>query len=189
MIKSKKDYKYYLERDKIALGKSYKRPKLIHDEIWKFEIMLRKAEYYDNCRKDIIGKVYGAFLKLKYYKLRLKYNVYIPLNVFGPGLSIAHLATIVVNGNSKVGKNCRIQEGVTIGTTNSSDLAPKIGNNCFIGSGAKIIGNIIIGNDTAIGANAVVVKSCEKDGITLGGVPSKIISYNNSHRNLNKKVL
>lgn len=81
---------------------------------------------------------------------RLKYNTYIPLNVFGPGLSIAHFGSIIVNGNAKVGENCRIQDSVTIG------------------------------------ANAVVVKDFNKSGITIGGVPAKKISDNNSHSNLNK---
>lgn len=124
MIQSKKDYKYYLECDKIALGKKYKIPKLVGDEIWIFERLMRKAEFYKNCSKTIIGKLYSKYLQLKYYKKRIKLGFSIPLNVFGPGLSIAHYGTIVVNGNAKVGKNCRIQECTTIGATNGSKNAP-----------------------------------------------------------------
>ena len=46
VINSKNDYLKYLEQDKLALGKKYKFPKLVHDEIWRFEILLRKTEYY-----------------------------------------------------------------------------------------------------------------------------------------------
>ena len=112
------------------------------------------------------------------------HNFSIPLNVFGPGLSIAHYGTIVVNGNAVIGKNCRIQESVTIGATNGSSKAPKLGDNVFIGSGARIIGDINVADDIAIGANAVVVNSFNEKGITIAGVPAKKISDNNSHDNL-----
>lgn len=56
---------------------------------------------------------------------------------------------------------------------------PTIGNRCFIGAGAKIIGNIIIGDDVVIGANAVVTKDIPS-GSVVGGVPAKIISNNGS---------
>lgn len=186
MISSKNDYLKYLEQDKLALGKKYKSPKLVHDEIWRFEILLRKTEFYVNCKKTFVGKIFGKVLQFLYYKKRLKYNTYIPLNVFGPGLSIAHFGSIIVNGNAKVGENCRIQDSVTIGATNGESDAPVIGNNVFIGSGARIIGKVNIASDIAIGANAVVVKDFKKSGITIGGVPAKKISDNNSHSNLNK---
>ena len=188
MITSKKDYKYFLEQDRIALGKKYKRPKILHDEIWKFERLLRKAEYYVNSRKDLFGKIYGLYIQYKYYKARLKYNTYIPLNVFDSGLSIAHFGSIVVNGNAKIGRNCRIQENTTIGTTNGIDKAPILGDNIFIGSGARIIGDIKIENNIAIGANAVVNKSFLENGITIAGVPAKKISSNSSKSNLNKML-
>ncbi len=54
MINSKNDYLKYLKQDKLALGKNYKSPKLVHDEIWRFEILLRKTEYYVNCKKFYI---------------------------------------------------------------------------------------------------------------------------------------
>lgn len=185
MIKSKKDYKYYLECDRIALGKKYLKPKFVGDEIWRFEIMMRKTEYYKNCSKTIIQKIYSKWLQYRYYKMRIKLGFSIPLNVFGPGLSIAHYGTIVVNGNAKVGKNCRIQECTTIGATNGSKKAPILGDNIFIGSGARIIGDISIANDIAIGANAMVNKSFDTFGITIAGIPAKKISDNNSFTNLN----
>ena len=186
MINSKNDYLKYLKQDKLALGKNYKSPKLVHDDIWRFEILLRKTEYYVNCKKTFIGKLYSKVLQFLYYKKRLKYNTYIPLNVFGPGLSIAHFGSIIVNGNAKIGKNCRIQDSVTIGATNGASDAPVLGDNIFIGSGARIIGKVNIASDIAIGSNAVVVNNFNESGITIGGVPAKKISDNNSHSNLNK---
>ena len=105
--------------------------------------------------------------------------------MFDEGLSIAHYGCIVVNGNARIGKNCRIQECVTIGATNGQEDAPLIGDNCFIGSGAKIIGRIRIPDDVCIGAGSVVVKDIDEKGITVAGIPAKKISYNSSRLNLN----
>lgn len=125
------------------------------------------------------------------YRLKIlqeKLGLYIPVNVFGPGLSIAHATSIVVNSSSKIGANCRIHECVTIGSTNGQTEAAHIGDNCFIGSGAKIIGNVTLGNNVAIGAGAVVVKSIDEDSITLAGVPAKIVSHNGSFSNIRKNL-
>ena len=111
-------------------------------------------------------------------------TIFIPPNVFEPGISIAHSASTVVNDCAKVGKNCRIHEGVTIGATNGERKAAHIGDNCFIGSGAKVIGDIVICDNVAIGAGAVVVKSFKESNITLGGVPARIISRTGSKSNL-----
>ena len=133
------------------------------------------------------------FLHYAWYRFWLhnrsvKLGFSIPINVFGPGLSIAHYGTIVVSPAATVGKNCRIHEGVNIGATNGSSLAPRIGNNVFIGTGAKIIGDISIADDVAIGANAVVVRSITEKGVTYGGIPAKKISSNNSHANLSPSL-
>lgn len=167
-IQNKKDLKYYLERDRIAL----KRPSgfvLKKDNIWKFEILLRKAEYYCNSMPGILKK-FGSLYKRRLYRLGLKCGGFsIPVNCFGPGLSIAHYGPIVVNSTAKIGKNCRIHEGVTIGATGKNGQAATIGDNCFLATGAKVIGDIHLGNDIAVGANAVVTKSFLEDKITLGG--------------------
>lgn len=187
MITNKKDYLSYLEQDKKALGIEKKYPSLIGDEVWKFQRRLRKTEFLKNTSNgNIKKKLFYIFSMIRFHRLRVKYGFSIPLNVFGPGLSIAHFGSIVVNGNAKVGENCRIQDSVTIGATNGESDAPVIGNNVFIGSGARIIGKVNIASDIAIGANAVVVKDFNKSGITIGGVPAKKISDNNSHSNLNK---
>ena len=105
--------------------------------------------------------------------MSLKLGFSIPINVFGPGLSIAHYGTIVVNPTARIGKNCRIHEGVTIGATNGDTRSALIGDNVFIGSGAKVIGNICIAPDVAIAANAVVVTNIQEAGTTWGGYPQK----------------
>ncbi len=178
MILSKDDYKFYLEADRIALSRKGKKPKHFeYDYIWTFQRLLRKVEYYQNCKKSIFWKPYLLLLKRKYYLLSTKLGFTIPLNAFGPGLSIAHRGTIVVNNATRVGANCRLHACVNIGTkAGYEDVAPRIGDNVYIGPGAKIFGQIEISDGIAIGANSVVNKSFLEPDISIAGVPAKKIS-------------
>lgn len=115
----------------------------------------------------------------------MKLGFSIPHNVFGPGLSIAHYGTIVVSSGARIGANCRIHAGVNIGANAGEKDAAYIGDNVYIGPGAKIIGNVKIGSDSVIGANAAVVSDVAC-GITVGGVPAKKISDNDSSVHLVK---
>ncbi|MFR0537497.1 serine O-acetyltransferase [Limosilactobacillus reuteri subsp. suis] len=189
MIDTKAKLRFFLKMDRIALGNDKRHIKILGDEIWKYQIILRKYEYLKNKRKNPLDYIRLMIIKLRYHKLSIKLGINIPPNVFGPGLSIAHYGTIVVNSNSRVGKNCRIQEGVNIGATNGKASAPQIGNNVFIGSGAKIIGKVTIADDVAIGAGCVVVKSITEKGITVAGVPAKKVSDHNSHSNLSRDLM
>ena len=186
MIKSKRDLKYYLNCDRLSLGIDRKKPKIgfNRDLIWRFEILMRKCEYYKNC-PSFLHKILFQLYRLKFHNLSIKLGLSIPINVFGPGLSIAHYGTIIVNSNAKVGKNCRLHAGSMIVATNGESDAPTLGDNVYVGSGSKIIGKISIGNNVCIAAGAVVTKSFP-DNITIGGVPAKIISKNNSLRMLKK---
>ena len=180
MIQSKEDLLYYLECDRIALDKNYKKPRLVVDVIWKYQILMRKCAYFANCRKDLIGKVLSKFYNFRFLKLGQKLGFSIGYNSFGPGLAIVHYGCTVVHGNAIIGNNCRIHEGVTIGANATSPNVPRIGNNVYIASGAKIIGDVEIADNVVIGAGAVVVKSIFEEGITVGGVPAKKISSNDS---------
>lgn len=101
----------------------------------------------------------------------------IPINTFGPGLKINHFGLIVVNGNARIGAFCDIHQGVNIGQHGSSEYdVPTIGDNVWIGPGAKIFGRIKIANECAIGANAVVNKSFEEQNISIAGIPATKVS-------------
>ena len=185
MIESKADFKRYLEQDKIALRKTKKRPAVAGDEIWQYEILLRKTEYYLNCKKSRLGKALALWFHFRLRKMGRKLcGFHIPPNTFEEGLSIAHWGPIVVHPSARIGKNCRIHQCVTIGATNGQREAAHIGDNVFIGPCSSVIGNITIGNDIAIGANTVVTKSFTENGITIAGTPAKKISAHNSHSNL-----
>lgn len=189
MIDSKETYIRYREQDRLALGrKQDRRPRLFGDEIWKFEILLRKVEYYTNCRKDFVSRMINKYHKFRFHRLGVKLGFTIPINVFGEGLSIPHYGTIVVHGNARIGRNCRLQEGVTIGATNGSHEAATIGDNCYFGSGAKVIGAVTIADDVAVGAGAVVTKDITEPGTSWAGVPARKISDADSHSNLCKDL-
>ena len=185
MIESREDLRRYLEQDRLALNrKNDRRPRLFKDEIWKFEILLRRVEYDINCRKGLALLLAGKYHKFRFHRLSVKLGFTIPPNVFQEGRAIPHYGTIVVHGNVRAGRNCRLQEGVTIGATDGSHDAATIGDNCYFGSGAKVIGAVIIADDVAIGAGAVVTKDILEPGTTWAGVPARKISDRDSHNNL-----
>lgn len=167
MISSYEDLIYYLEEDKKALNIKRKKPLIIGDEVWRFQIITRKTEYYLNCKQSYLSKIILKWLRFKRHILGTILGFSIPVNVFGPGLSISHRGTIVVNSHARIGANCRIHNCVVIGS------APIIGDNCYIGPGAKIFGNIKIADNVKIGANCVVNKSIDKSNITVAGIPFK----------------
>ncbi len=182
MIITKKDLHEYLEEDKKSLGRKQKSPRRF-DVIWKFQILLRKYEYYYN-KNSLLRYFYGY----RFRKLSVKLGFSIPINVCEKGLAIVHYGTIVISDGARIGENCRIHEGVCIGATNKQCEAAKIGKNVFIATGAKIIGNVRIADGVAIAANAVVVKDIDQPNTTWGGIPAKRISENNSESNMLRMV-
>jgi len=146
------------------------------DYIWKFQRLLRKLEYYKNVKNTgALNRLTYLYLKLEFKKLSVKLGFSIPENVFGPGLAIVHYGTIVVNQNARVGANCRIHVDTNIGASGGSDKAPQIGDNVYVAPGVKILGDIKIASNTAIGANSVVNKSFVEENMMIAGVPAKII--------------
>ena len=182
MINSKQDYLYYIEADRIAKSIPKKRSFLsllkgfFYPNIWEFQKLLRKCEYYSNCKKGFFCNLYKTYIYFRFKNVSTKLGFSIPINVFGPGLSIAHVGTIIVSGNAKVGANCRLHACTNIGTeAGYTDRAPVIGDNCYIGPGVKMFGEIELKDGMVIGANAVVTKSFETSSSVLLGIPAKII--------------
>jgi serine O-acetyltransferase len=94
----------------------------------------------------------------------------------GKGLFIDHGMGVVIGETAEVGDNVTLYHGVTLGGTgkDTGKRHPTIGNNVFIGSGAKILGPIVVGDNVKIGANAVVLKDVPSN-CTAVGVPVRII--------------
>jgi serine O-acetyltransferase len=132
-----------------------------------YMVWFRIAQYHPNLLVKMI-------LRRKMFKFGIEI---FPTTQIGEGFYIGHFGGIIINPKAKIGKNCNISQGVTIGQSNRGKTAgfPTIGNNVFIGPGVKILGGITIGDNVAIGANAVVTKSFG-DGSVIAGVPAKLLS-------------
>jgi serine O-acetyltransferase len=100
-----------------------------------------------------------------------------PGAVLGSGLFIDHATGVVIGETAEVGDDVTIFHGVTLGGTgaDTGKRHPTIGDRVIVGAGAKILGPIKIGDDSRIGANAVVVKEVPSSSVVVG-VPGQIIS-------------
>ncbi|MGG9964359.1 hypothetical protein [Ferruginibacter sp. SUN106] len=177
MIQNKTDYYFYKEADRIISGRPKKtlatRLKGIFnpDHIGNFLILLRATEYHLNCSSGISGKLKANYYKYRLYKLSLKLGFSIPPNVFGPGLTIPHYGTIVINRLAKVGANCVLHTSTCINVKQQVNL----GDNTYISTGVIIAGNVDISDSVTISANSFVNKSIEGKNLLVGGSPAKII--------------
>lgn len=98
-----------------------------------------------------------------------------PATDIGPGLYIGHAGLVMFNDQVKAGKNLSVGPGVLIGMRGAGSLgAPSIGDDVYVGVGAKILGPITVGNNVRIGANSVVVGNVPNN-VTMFGVPAKVV--------------
>ena len=169
MITDKQSYRSYVKEDLKAHGLSRVG---VYDYWWRdclrFQLRLRRIEYLHNTAgHNPLKQLWLFVLEVVNHRLgtRLGFTI-------GPGLHIVHYGTIVVHPDARVGKNCRLHPSTSIGDFNG---VPRLGDNVYIGPGAKIYGPVTLGDNVAVGANAVVNKSFGSN-VTLGGVPARIIA-------------
>ena len=198
MILSKEDYYEFIQADSLFLANflipsfwdrivnhALRTPLGDKKYIWRYIRSLRKVEFYQNTRKTSVG---GAKI-LKYiawvfymHKLRCysrKTGFQIDPNTVDKGIIIWHFGAIIVNAKSRIGRNCTLNPGVVIGHKDSLHGAPIIGNDCYIGAGAKVIGEIKVGDDVFIAPNSIVVKNIPSHSM-VAGIPAKIIKKRNT---------
>ena len=122
-----------------------------------------------------------------FIRYRYRFGISIEFTTrIGEGFFIGHFGGIVVNLLSTIGRNCNISQGVTIGSINRGKRTgvPAIGNNVYIGPGAKILGGITVGDGAAIGANCVVTRDVPENGVVVG-IPGEVISHDGSEGYVN----
>jgi len=130
------------------------------------------------CSNRLLKYTLYPFARIVLRRYRYKFGIDIHWTTdIGPGFYISHFGGVVVNPEAIIGRNCNISQGVTIGQVNRGPRkgSPRIGDNVYIAPGAKLIGSIVVGTGSAVGANSVVTKDVPA-GVTVAGVPSKVIS-------------
>lgn len=132
---------------------------------FRFTYILRHASVFP--KRSVRGFIYRALLLHYSHKYGYQIN---PNTRIGKGLYIVHCGPVVINGKTKIGDNCTLSHIVNIGQTNRGAKAgcPQIGNRVFIGTGAVVIGKIVIGNDVLIAPNAFVNFDVPDNSIVIG---------------------
>ena len=181
MIKSKENLKYFLSEDLKRYGgkKPILKDWIVKNEgayIYKYIRTLRYLEYYLNTASRLMYLWYF----LRYKRMCFDLKIDIKPNNLGPGFRLMHLGALVrIKHNCRIGKNCTILPGVVIGNKRLDEDGSWviIGDNCYIGLGAKIFGEVHIGDNVINGANTLVNKDIPDNAI-VGGIPAKILKIN-----------
>jgi serine O-acetyltransferase len=100
----------------------------------------------------------------------------------GPGLRIWHFGNIFVHPDAKIGANCTLRQGVTIGNRHVDGPVPELGDNVELGAYTQILGGVKIGNNCRIGAMTVVLYDMP-DGSTAVGAASRLIPDRSANSN------
>ncbi|HEY9828247.1 MAG TPA: serine acetyltransferase [Stenomitos sp.] len=119
----------------------------------------------------------SVLYRMLYRHVRNVYGIDLPYTVrLGQRVIIEHQGAIVIHGNSEIGDDCIVRQGVTLGNRYLEQPldAPVLGNRVNVGAGAKILGKVSVGDDASIGANAVVLQDIPA-GKTAVGIPARIL--------------
>lgn len=131
---------------------------------------------FKKCRFKFLKRLYRFF----YFVYQRNYGSFIGYSAeFASEPCLPHsLNSIFIGGGARIGKNCVIFQQVTIGASpmpfSKKTGQPTIGDNCYIGAGAMVIGSVIIGNNCRIGANCVVTKDVPDNTIVVAAEPRVI---------------
>jgi serine O-acetyltransferase len=128
----------------------------------------------------VIRLIFSPLYYILRYRVMTNWGIDIPREAnIGAGLYIAHFSGIIISPEARIGKNLDISQGVTIGISGEGNKrgVPTIGDNVYIGPGAKLFGRITIGNNVKIGANVVVHKDIPDNSIVALKPGFEIISF------------
>ena len=140
-------------------------------------VVYRFGRWRYGVRPALLRKFFSLVYHVLYKLVQILTGIELPCEVpVGRNFVIDHFGGIVISGYAKFGDNCRIRDGVVVGLRRVEDkCAPIVGNNVDIGSGAKLLGQIKIGDNVLIGANAVVLCDVPDNSIAVG-VPAIVKS-------------
>lgn len=161
-----------LKEDWIAHGRDWTKPGFRAVAIQRFGV------WRMTLKPIFLRAPFSILYRALFRKVRNTYGIELPYTVqLGRRVVIEHQSGIVIHGECSIGDDCIIRQGVTMGNRylDRPFDAPKLGNRVNVGAGAKIFGNVTIGDDANIGANAVVLSDIPP-GKTAVGIPAKIIN-------------
>jgi serine O-acetyltransferase len=151
-----------------------------HDNRWGAQgfwvmVVYRFGRWRYRVRPAPVRKFFSLIYHVLFKIVQIVTGIELPCEVdVGCNFVIDHFGGIVISGYAKFGDNCRIRNGVVVGLRHVEEkYAPIIGSNVDIGSGAKLLGPIRVGNNVLIGANAVVMCDVPDNCIAVG-VPAVI---------------
>jgi serine O-acetyltransferase len=138
-------------------------------------VVYRFGRWRYRVRPTLLRKFFSLIYKFLYKFIQIITGIELPCEAeIGKHFVIDHFGGIIISGYAKFGDNCRIRTGVVVGIRRIEEhVAPIIGNNVDIGTGAKLLGPITIGDNVVIGANAVVITDIPSNSIAVG-VPAVV---------------
>jgi serine O-acetyltransferase len=150
------------------------RPFLQEQSIWAVWTY-RFGRRVDQRAPGLIKRVQTSFYWLLFRLVETATGISLPKAVaIGPGLRIWHFGGIFIHPETRIGANCTLRQGVTIGNREEGGPVPVLGDDVELGANAQLLGGIRIGNGCKIGAMSVVL--CDvPDGATAVGAPARII--------------
>jgi serine O-acetyltransferase len=138
-------------------------------------LVYRYGSWVNGIRIPVIKQLLNLFYLLGKAVVVMGFGIYIPVKAkIGKGFTIHNFSGIFIC-ETTIGENCIVFQNVTIGHLRGQPEPPRLGNNVFLGAGAKVLGSVNIGNNVVIGANSVVINDVP-DNCTVMGVPARIIS-------------
>lgn len=165
-----------IKEDWIAHGRDWTKPGFRAVAVYRFGV------WRMNVKPILLRAPLSILYRALFRKIRNTYGIELPYSVrLGRRVIVEHQSGIVIHGDCVIGDDCIIRQGVTMGNRylDRPFDAPKLGKRVNVGAGAKLFGNITIGDDVNIGANAVVLADIPP-GKTAVGIPAKILSSKKS---------
>lgn len=171
------------QRYKATGGKSNLKIIFFNQGFFYTSVFRINTSLYNNFKKiPVLNKLIGLYNLIWLKRSQRRSGLSMPVGLkIGKGLFISHSGSIIINSQCVIGENCNIAPMVVIGWGKNKGVEgfPVIGDRVWIGPGAKIFGPITIGNDVAIGANAVVNFNVPENSTVVGN-PAKIIENKGS---------
>jgi serine O-acetyltransferase len=151
-----------------------RRPFLKEQSVWAIAVY-RFGRRVDRRKAGVLKWLGGRWYWLAYRVVETLTGIGIPKSVeVGPGLRIYHFGNIFVHADTRIGANCTLRQGVTIGNRHEGGPVPVLEDDVDLGAYAQVLGGVRIGRGARIGAMSVVL--CDvPPGATAVGVPARII--------------